>query len=78
MQQTIYAVSQVNEYIKSMLDCDELLSEIFIRGELSNYKVYPSGRRERRASLSGPNLKLGMSTPDAVNWSISPSCSNRL
>ena len=43
MQQTIYAVSQVNEYIKSMLDRDELLSEIFIRGELSNYKVYPSG-----------------------------------
>ena len=43
MEQTIYAVSQVNEYIKSMLDCDERLNEIFIRGELSNYKVYPSG-----------------------------------
>lgn len=43
MEQTIFAVSEVNEYIKNMLDTDEQLNALFIRGELSNYKVYPSG-----------------------------------
>ena len=43
MEQTIFAVSEVNEYIKNMLDTDERLNALFIRGELSNYKVYPSG-----------------------------------
>ena len=43
MEQTIFAVSQVNEYIKAMMDREPLLNELFIRGELSNYKVYPSG-----------------------------------
>ena len=43
MEQTIFAVSEVNEYIKNMLDTNERLNALFIRGELSNYKVYPSG-----------------------------------
>lgn len=43
MEQQIFEVSQVNEYIKARMDADELLNGLFIRGELSNYKVYPSG-----------------------------------
>ncbi|MBS6215338.1 MAG: exodeoxyribonuclease VII large subunit [Clostridiales bacterium] len=39
----VYTVTQVNQYIKSMLDGDRLLSGVFIRGEISNYKLYPSG-----------------------------------
>jgi exodeoxyribonuclease VII large subunit len=42
-EQKIYEVSQVNEYIKSLLDNAPGLSDIYIRGELSNYKIYPSG-----------------------------------
>lgn len=42
-QQPIFSVSQINEYIKSLMDRDGLLGGVFIRGELSNYKVYPSG-----------------------------------
>ena len=40
---TVYSVSQVNQYIKDLLDGDGALSGIYIRGELSNYKMYPSG-----------------------------------
>ena len=40
---TVYTVSQVNQHIKGLLDGDAILSGIFIRGEISNYKVYPSG-----------------------------------
>lgn len=43
MQQQIYEVSQVNEYLKLRFEDDEFLSAIFIRGEISNYKLYPSG-----------------------------------
>ena len=43
MEQNIIAVSQVNEYIKFLLDRDELLGNLCVRGEISNYKVYPSG-----------------------------------
>jgi exodeoxyribonuclease VII large subunit len=41
--QEIYSVSQVNQYIKSLLDGDGALRAIYIRGEISNYKRYPSG-----------------------------------
>ena len=43
MEQKIIAVSQVNEYIKFLLDRDELLTNLCVRGEVSNYKIYPSG-----------------------------------
>lgn len=39
----VYTVSQVNGYLKNMLDQDRNLAAIFIRGEISNYKAYPSG-----------------------------------
>ena len=43
MEQTIFTVGQVNQYLKAKLDGDRLLSAIAIRGEVSNYKRYPSG-----------------------------------
>lgn len=43
MERKIYDVSQVNEYVKALLDGAPALSDISIRGELSNYKIYPSG-----------------------------------
>ena len=43
MEQMIFSVSQVNQYLKEKFDQDPLLGNLCIRGELSNYKVYPSG-----------------------------------
>ena len=43
MERKILDVSQVNEYIKILMDGDELLAGLCIRGELSNYKIDPSG-----------------------------------
>ena len=39
----MYTVSQVNQYIKSLLDRDRELTALYVRGEISNYKAYPSG-----------------------------------
>ena len=39
----ILSVTQVNEYIQGKMNADTLLSQIAVRGEISNYKCYPSG-----------------------------------
>jgi len=36
-------VSELNGHIKNLLDCDQALHKVLVRGELSNYKVYGSG-----------------------------------
>jgi len=43
MEQMIISVSELNQYLKNRFDADPFLAELCIRGELSNYKVYPSG-----------------------------------
>ena len=43
MQQQVLSISQINAYIQSKLDADVLLGNIAVRGEISNYKLYPSG-----------------------------------
>ena len=43
MDDLILEVSQVNAYIKEMMDGDSLLGGLCVRGEISNYKRYPSG-----------------------------------
>ena len=43
MAQQVLSITQINEYIRNMMDGDRLLSGIAVRGEISNYKVYPSG-----------------------------------
>ena len=43
MERAIYDVSQINAYLQQTMDNDPLLGNLCIRGELSNYKVYPSG-----------------------------------
>ena len=43
MEQRVFSVTEVNQYIKQVIDSVPLLDGLLIRGELSNYKVYPSG-----------------------------------
>ena len=43
MNEKTLTVSELNKIIKTLIDCEPLLNNVAIRGELSNYKVYPSG-----------------------------------
>ena len=43
MEQRIFSITQINEYIRSRMDADPMLANIAVRGEISNYKLYPSG-----------------------------------
>ncbi|MBR2479566.1 MAG: exodeoxyribonuclease VII large subunit [Clostridia bacterium] len=42
-QSTTVTVSQLNEYIKMLLDSQPTLHRIYVRGEISNFKEYSSG-----------------------------------
>ena len=43
MDGQVYSVSELNGRVKALLDADVALQNVFVLGELSNYKLYPSG-----------------------------------
>lgn len=43
MKQEIITVTDLNQYIKRLMDHDEMLANVCVRGELSNYKIHTSG-----------------------------------
>ncbi|CDC70885.1 MULTISPECIES: exodeoxyribonuclease VII large subunit [environmental samples] len=43
MEQHVFGVAEVNQLVKQLLDGEPMLQNIYVRGELSNYKMYPSG-----------------------------------
>lgn len=42
-EQKILSVKEVNSYIRSLLDADAKLSNLWVRGEISNFKLHSSG-----------------------------------
>lgn len=43
MNDRTLTVSELNNVIKALIDNEPLLDKVCVRGELSNYKIYPSG-----------------------------------
>lgn len=43
MEQHIYSVSELNGLVKAVLEGMPELNGVYVRGEISNYKLYPSG-----------------------------------
>ena len=43
MNRKVFTVSHVNSYIKSLIDRDYVLSNIWVEGEISNFKRHSSG-----------------------------------
>lgn len=43
MDSHVFSVTELNNFIKELLDNVPLLGNIAVKGELSNYKIYPSG-----------------------------------
>ena len=72
MERKILDVSQVNEYIKGLMDTDELLTGLCIRGELSNYKIYPSGHHYFTLKDAGGALRCVMFRSSAAHLRFRP------
>lgn len=56
----IHSVSEVNRFIKGLLDAEGSLQRILIRGELSNFKTYRSGHCYFTLKDAGAALKCVM------------------
>lgn len=72
MERRILEVSQVNEYIKGLLDSEPVLQELCIRGEISNYKVYPSGHHYFTLKDAGGALRCVMFRGSAIRLRFRP------
>ncbi len=72
MSQKILSVTQINEYIRAMMDEDALLAGVAVRGEISNYKVYPSGHHYFTIKDDGAALKCVMFRGNATRLRFRP------
>lgn len=72
MDNRIYTVSELNGLIKELFDATPLFLQISVRGELSNYKVYPSGHHYFTLKDSESSLKCVMFKSSALKLRFKP------
>lgn len=72
MEQQILSITQINEYIRSKMDADRLLNSVAVLGEISNYKVYPSGHHYFTLKDEGGALKCVMFKGNAIRLRFRP------
>lgn len=72
MAQNVLSITQLTEYIRGRLDDDPFLGQVAVRGEISNYKVYPSGHHYFTLKDEGAALKCVMFKSSAVRLRFRP------
>ena len=72
MSQQVLTISQINEYIRSKMDADPLLGSVAVKGEISNYKMYPSGHHYFTLKDEGAALKCVMFKGNAMRLRFRP------
>ena len=72
MTKEVLSISQLNEYIRGKLDADPLLNQIAVRGEISNYKMYPSGHHYFSLKDESSVLKCVMFKGNAMRLRFRP------
>lgn len=72
MVQNALSITQVNEYIRAMMDSDRLLANLAVRGEISNYKVHPSGHHYFTLKDAEASLKCVMFRGNAARLKFRP------
>ena len=72
MEQNVLSISQLNEYIRGRMDADPLLTQVAVRGEISNYKLYPSGHHYFTLKDESSALKCVMFKGNAMRLRFRP------
>ena len=72
MAQNVLSITQLTEYIRGRLDDDPFLGQVAVRGEISNYKVYPSGHHYFTLKDEGAALKCVMFKGNAMRLRFRP------
>ena len=70
--QQVLTITQISEYIRSLMDRDGLLNSVAVKGEISNYKAYPSGHHYFTLKDEGGALKCVMFRTQAVRLRFRP------
>lgn len=72
MAQKVFSVTQINTYLQSKMDADAFLSAVAVSGEISNYKLYPSGHHYFTLKDDGGALKCVMFKGNAFRLRFRP------
>ena len=72
MAQQVLTISQINEYIRGRMDADQLLNAVAVKGEISNYKLYPSGHHYFTLKDESSALKCVMFKGNAMRLRFRP------
>ncbi len=68
----VLTITQINEYIRSKMDADPMLDKVAVKGEISNYKMYPSGHHYFTLKDEGGALKCVMFKGNAMRLRFRP------
>ncbi len=72
MAQNVLSITQLNEYIRGRMDSDPLLAQVAVRGEISNYKLYPSGHHYFTLKDEGSALRCVLFKGNAMRLRFRP------
>lgn len=68
----ILSITQINEYIQGKMNADPMLMQVAVRGEISNYKCYPSGHHYFTLKDEASALKCVMFKGNAIGLRFRP------
>ena len=72
MDNKVLSVTELNNHIKDLLDGDYLLMNIAVKGEISNYKLYPSGHHYFTLKDAESSLRCVMFKGNASKLRFTP------
>lgn len=72
MDRPTLSVTELNNRIKGLIDLDPVLGDVCVRGELSNYKIYPSGHHYFTLKDAESSLRCVMFKSSAVKLRFRP------
>lgn len=72
MQSDIYSVTRLNTEIKGMLESNPVFRNVFVQGEISNYKAHSSGHHYMTLKDDGAAINAVLFRSDAVRLRFRP------
>lgn len=72
MSSKVFSVKEINNYIKSIFDHDVILSKVYVKGEISNYKLHSSGHAYFTLKDNDSKLKCVMFKGSAYKLKFMP------
>ena len=67
-----FSVTAINKYLKTLIESDDVLSSVWIKGEISNFKAHSSGHFYFSLKDSGGNISAVMFKSSAAKLKFMP------